>query len=180
MLITPRLILSLLAVIFIMASAELPAKSAIHRCIDKDGVHVFADRSCSDLGVHEFDTPLALPSLLDGCSREVEMLESWIRAALDSGDINHLAGLYHWTGATPYKVETQMPYLQELTQRSLIDIEIDSAYVDGIYLPVRIWLEQHDPKRPDTTIRSGFFLVQSAGCWWLRSLGVLGLAGWAG
>lgn len=170
-----RLAMFLIAALCLAGSGELVAQAGISRCIDENGTPVFTDRSCSSLGAREYDAlpdlppPLVLPSLVHGCSRQVDTLELWIRAALESGDVNHLAGLYHWADATSYTVDTVLPGLQELIRYRLIDIETESAYFDGIYQPVRLWLEQHDPERPGQTIRTGFFLVLNAGCWWLHS-----------
>lgn len=169
-----RLCLFLLAALCIAASGELTAETGISRCVDDSGVRVFSDRGCRFLGMREYDAlpevppPLSLPSLAQGCPRQVDALETWVRAALESGDVNHLAGLYHWADATSHTVETVLPGLQELTRRSLVDIEIESAYFDGIYRPAWLWLEQHDPEQPGDTIRTGFFLVLKAGCWWLH------------
>jgi hypothetical protein len=170
-----RLTIILLAALCIAGSGELSAERGISRCIDAIGTPVFTDRSCSSLGAREFDAlpdvppPLVLPSLVHGCSRQVDMLETWLRAALESGDINHLAGLYHWADATSHTVDSVLPGLQELIRYPLIDIETESAYFDGVYRPFRMWLDQHHPEHPDKTIRTGFFLVMNAGCWWLHS-----------
>ena len=170
-----RLSMLALAALFIAGSAELSAQSGIYRCVDESGISVFTDRNCSFLEMREYGAlpdvppPLALPSLVHGCSRQVEMLETWIRAALESGDVNHLAGLYHWADATNHTVDTVLHGLEELTRRHLIAIETESAYFDGVDRPVRLWLDQHDPEHPGKTIRTGFFLVLNAGCWWLQS-----------
>jgi hypothetical protein len=170
-----RLKMLLFAALCIAGSTQLPAQAGISRCIDENSIPVFSDRSCISLGIREHDAlpevppPLALPSLLQGCSRQVDMLEIWVRAALESGDLNHLAGLYHWADATSHTVDTVLPNLQELIRLSLIDIETESGYFDGVYQPVRLWLDQHDPEHPGMTIRTGFFLVFNAGCWWLHS-----------
>lgn len=170
-----RLTILVLTALVIAGSGDLDAQDAISRCVDENGTRVFSDRSCSFLEMREYDAlpdvilPKGTPSRLTGCSRQVDTLETWVRAALDSGDVNHLAGLYHWADATSHTVDTVLPGLQELARLSLIELEIESAYVDGIYRPVRLWLDQHDPQRPDKTIRTSFFLVMNAGCWWLHS-----------
>ena len=164
----------LLAALLIAGSAELSAEGGISRCVDENGVRVFTDRSCRFLEMREYGAlpeappPLSLPSLAQGCSRQVDTLESWIRAALESGDVNHLAGLYHWADTTLHAVDTVLPGLQEVTRRPLIDIETELADFDGVDRPVRLWLDQHDPEHPGETIRTGFFLVMNAGCWWLH------------
>lgn len=169
-----RIVILPFAVLFMAVSGELPAQADISRCIDDNGVRVFTDRSCSFLEMREYDAlpdvppPLRLPSLAHGCSHQVERLKTWVRAALESGDVNHLAGLYHWTDATTYTVNTVLPVLQELMRRPLIDIDIESDEFDGVDRPVRLWLNQHDPERLGETIRTGFSLVLNAGCWWLQ------------
>ena len=164
-----------LAALFLAGSGVLPAQGDIFRCVDDNGVRAFSDRGCRFHQMREYDAlpevppPLSLPSLTQGCSRQVDALEIWVRAALESGDVNHLAGLYHWNDATSHTVETVLPGLQELIRRPLVDIEIESAYFDGIYRPAWLWLEQHDPEQTGETIRTGFLLVLNAGCWWLHS-----------
>lgn len=40
--------------------------------------------------------------------------------------------------------------------------------LDGVEVPVNLWLHQLDPDDPEYTVRIHFGLVMNAGCWWLH------------
>ncbi|MEX2498670.1 MAG: hypothetical protein WD397_07325 [Wenzhouxiangellaceae bacterium] len=148
--------------------------SGIYRCVGEDNVLIFTDRACSMLGAQErkaeTDRPaaFALQFPSQDCSRRIDTLQTRIRLALESGDVNQLAGLYHWLDATIHTVDILMPELQVISGRPLNSIEIESYDFDGVEYPIRLWLDQHVPERPARTIRTGFSLIMNSGCWWLH------------
>ena len=150
------------------------ADSDIHRCVGEDGVPIFTDRSCDELGARErtapFDKPetLARPSPARDCAREIETLQTQLRAALEARDINHLSGLYHWQDATSHTAERVLPRLEVIARRRLVEIELESVEIDGVDHPARLWLDQYDPERPGETVYTSFNLIMNSGCWWLH------------
>jgi hypothetical protein len=155
-------------------TASASVKSGIHRCMDEAGVKIFTDRACSTLGardrVEEPVRPAALnlPSRHFDCSRQIEMFHAQVSAALDSGDVNKLSGLYHWMEDTRNSADTRMDELQVISSRRLVGIEVESIELDGEEQPTRLWLDQYVPERPGQTIRTDFKLVMNGGCWWLQ------------
>lgn len=168
-----------LVVLVLFSPSPVAAQSSINRCEGPDGVPIFSDRSCSALGSRDHQeppTPEEVPapgkehpgSLPQDCSREIETLKDWVRIALDNNDVNSLAGLYHWTGASSHAAHSVMYQLDTVVRRSLIDIEIEKAWLDGFDQPVRLWLDQEDPARPERILSTRFSLIRNAGCWWLH------------
>ena len=154
-----------------MASGE----SAIYRCIGENDVPIFSDRTCSVLGASdhysEFGESVALDptSVRHDCSRRIDTLQTRVRIALETGDVNQLAGLYHWMDATMDAAELLMSEFKIISNRHLVNIEVESLELDGIEHPAMLWMDQYGMDRPGQTIRTGFSLVMASGCWWLGS-----------
>lgn len=169
--------LSTLLVLLALSGAEFAVAGIdIYRCVGEGNVPIFTDRVCSALGardhlqpadVEEQEAP-AHPILTQGCPRDIDTLQSWLRVALESDDVNQLSGLYHWTGATAEMAERLMPGLEVIAGRRLIDIELETVERDGVDHPAWLWLDQFETQRPGQTVRTGFRLIMSAGCWWLH------------
>ncbi|NEZ03090.1 hypothetical protein G4Y73_02870 [Wenzhouxiangella sp. XN201] len=135
---------------------------------------IFTDRACNALRtqdrVEEPVRPAVLnpPSPHHDCSRQIELFHAQVSAALDSGDVNKLSGLYHWMEDTPNSANILMDELQVISSRRLVDVEVESIELDGEEQPTRLWLDQYVPERPGQTIRTDFKLVMNGGCWWLK------------
>lgn len=157
-----------------MSGAALASHTAIYRCAGEDDVPIYSDRTCGALGISdrrkEADRPeiLVLPSSQYDCSRRIDTLQDWVRVALESGDVNQLAGLYHWMDTTAESADMLMSELQVISGQRLAGIEVQPSEFDGGEHPARLWLEQYDPERPGQTFRTGFNLVMNSGCWWLH------------
>lgn len=155
-------------------AASASVKSKIHRCIGKDDVKIFTDRACSALGARERVEEPVRPAVLNlsppyyDCSRQIENFHAQVSAALDSGDVNKLSGLYHWMEDTPNSAHIRMDELQVISSRRLAGVEVESIELDGEEQPTRLWLDQYVPERPGQTIRTNFKLVMNSGCWWLQ------------
>lgn len=151
-------------------------RSDINRCFGEDNVPIFTDRTCSALNASERETETkpevpvatALPTPGHDCSRQVDALQSLIRVALESGDVNQLASLYHWIDVSAETADTLIPGFQAISSRRLLAMEVELSNFDGMDHPVKLWLSQYDPERPGQTIRTGFNLVRNSGCWWLH------------
>lgn len=169
------LAVALLAWLPISGSAvSASVKSDIHRCIGEDDVKIFTDRACSALGARDrVEEPvgpvvLNLPSPHYDCSRQIGIFRIQVSAALDSGDVNKLSGLYHWMEDTANSADILMEKLQVISSRRLVGVEVESIELDGEEKPIRLWLDQYVPERPGQTIRTDFKLVMNSGCWWLQ------------
>ncbi|MFC4727637.1 hypothetical protein [Coralloluteibacterium thermophilus] len=160
---------------------------AIHRCAGPDGVTIYSDRSCSALGAVELRAPATAAdagtartrpdgrSAPPGCARRPNQLAAQLRAALDSGDVNRVAGLYDWTGTGQRDAERLMHRLSILARDTIGSVGLEDAA--GLPLDPR----QGDAATPPAGIRidrvptplfrdpvQRFRLVQRAGCWWVR------------
>ncbi len=155
-------------------AASASVKSDIHRCIGKDDVKIFTDRACSALRAQDRVEEPVRPAVLNppsphyDCSRQIETFHAEVSAALDSGDVNKLSGLYHWMEDTPSSADILMDELQVISSRRLLGVEVESIELDGEEQPTGLWLDQYVPERPGQTIRTDFKLVMNGGCWWLQ------------
>lgn len=167
----PHLGLLLLTWLTMSAAGADSVGSGIYRCVGEDNVLIFTDRACSMLGAKERKAEIDRPAAFipgQDCSRRIDTLQTRVRVALESGDVNQLAGLYHWLDATIHTVDILMPELQVVSGRLLNSIEIESYDFDGAEHPIRLWLNQHAPEQPARNIRTSFSLVMNSGCWWLH------------
>ncbi len=169
--------LALLTSLVVLASAS--AKE-VNRCVGPDGGMIFTDRSCSAFQASVFVPeppqvivpPQALfprergrPAL--DCPRRIETLEDEVRLALETGDVNHLSALYHWTGASHLAAHSVLAGLELIVRRGVVEIGVETSVLDGEEIPSSLWLEQPHPAYADAIVREQFDLLQNAGCWWL-------------
>src|SRR5690606_8073471 len=110
-----------------MLALAAPAQSQIRRCVTGDGSHVYTDRACADLGASE-RMPRRGPGSAGGrvirhdCSRRLQDLVFELTAAIDSRDVNRLAGIYHWPGTSSRTGYAIMGRLDAIVNRPLVDI----------------------------------------------------------
>ncbi len=152
-------------------------QTQLNRCTGADGVPIYTDRACSHFDaedhVEEPDVPEAvmaidLPPPRPDCPRRIETLENEVRAALDAGDVNSLAGLYHWSGASEFAAHTIMASLAILVERSLVDIGVDTVEQGDDIQPTELWLDLEDLREPTGTVHTRFRIRKNAGCWWIH------------
>ena len=117
-----------LALLCPVAVAAAPAGGEIRRCMTADGGHVYTDRACADIGATE-RLPRAAPGHASAtrltrrdCSRSVQDLVFELTAAIDHRDVNRLAGIYHWPGASARGAQSTMARLDAIVNRPLVDI----------------------------------------------------------
>ena len=109
------------------ALAAPPAQSQIRRCVTEDGGHVYTDRACADLGASE-RVPRRGQASAGGrpirrdCSRRLQDLVFELTAAIDSRDVNRLAGIYHWPGTSSRTGDAIMGRLDAIVNRPLVDV----------------------------------------------------------
>lgn len=120
---------------------QAPAQASIHRCTAPDGTSIYTDRECSALGAVE-----RLPSdrsvgsgggrsagavrrnpYQGGCARSIHQLIQRMTWAIDAGDVNALAALYHWTGISHGHGQRLMDELDRIARSPVIDIVAERA-----------------------------------------------------
>ena len=117
------------------------------------------------------------------CSRTLRDLVYEVTAAIDSRDVNRLAGVYDWNGMSTEAAYGIMGKLDAIAQRPLVDVvpvlpripDEDGTLVDGEYYPqvaarrapVGLRLEQTlgNSATPSRTVLG---LRKYMDCWWVR------------
>jgi len=166
--------------LFLCASG--PAWAEVRHCVAGDGTSVFTDRRCEDIGAIErrVTGPAAAsaPVRRDSCPRTLQDLVFEVTTAIDTRDVNRLAGVYGWTGMSNSAGYAMMDRLQAIVARPLVDVVPvypgEANATGGDYFPqtttrrspVALRLEQTltDGMTPSHTVlglRRGF------GCWWV-------------
>jgi len=173
----PVIMRLVLLVLLLSVSSAASSRADIYRCIGEGDVPVFSDRTCNELGLSErkaeedLPAPLVLPSVPStpfDCPRQVDVLKDGVRVALETGDLNQLAGLYLWTDIPTDAADMLMSELEAISSRRLAMIDVESHEVDGHAQPSKLWLTQYRAADPGRSIRTSFSLVTNAGCWWLH------------
>ncbi|MGQ0801487.1 MAG: DUF4124 domain-containing protein [Pseudomarimonas sp.] len=107
-----------IAICLLLACTGLASAQTVYRCVDEDGGLVYADRACRYLGLgRDKPTAAAAESLsattafdveaesgpvqaAEGCpGPDAETLRDNVLAAIGSGNVNALTGMYHWASA---------------------------------------------------------------------------------
>lgn len=150
-----------------------------------DGVSMYTDRSCADVGGVEStarDTQSITGSrrmYRGGCARNVQDLMYEVTSAIDSGDVNQLASVYHWAGMSGRGSVGVMRRLEAVVQRPLVDISaVMPRGPDGedgdLYpqttvrsAPVALRVEQ-TLRNSATPARTVFGIHRYFGCLWIK------------
>ncbi|WP_149194767.1 DUF4124 domain-containing protein [Luteimonas suaedae] len=102
------------------------AQAQINRCTTPDGGTIYTDRRCSDLGAVEraprSAAVQASQAYRGGCARNLHDLIHEMTTAIDSRDVNRLAGVYHWAGMSNGAGYRTMDRLDRVVQQPLVDI----------------------------------------------------------
>ena len=153
------------------------------------GGSIYTDKSCSAIGAIDRlpraqDGPASASRLYrSGCSRTLQDLVYELTSAIDSRDVNRLAGIYDWNGMSTSNAYAVMDRLDAIAQRPLVDVlpvvprapDEDGTLVDGEYYPqeavrrapVGLRLEQTIGKSA-TPSRTVLGLRRYMDCWWVR------------
>lgn len=184
------LLLACIAALFF----ALPAQAQVKRCTMVDGTTLYTDRSCADLGAVE-RVPRQAPGYgvrlpyRGGCSRQLQDLIFEVSSAIDTGDPNRLASVYHWPGLSSRTGYALVNRLEAIARRPLIDIralrpvtriaEIDRDVTttptgDDDYYPSTVRQGPPTSLRIEQTLSDGvtpkrttFGLRKHMGCWWI-------------
>ncbi|HEY4583831.1 MAG TPA: hypothetical protein VIG88_13375 [Lysobacter sp.] len=159
-------------------SAGLPAQAEVRRCALPDGTTVYTDRRCDAIGGQPRAMPadtVQLRSHRAACARTLRDLAYEVRAAVDSQDVNRLAGVYLWSGIGTRQGYALMDRLKVIVDRPLVDLQpvysdtgADPYYPTTVTLrpPVGLRLEQTSI-RGGTPLQAVFGLRKHLGCWWI-------------
>jgi hypothetical protein len=184
-----RLLLPILAL-----AACGTAHAQVRRCTTGDGNTVYTDRRCQDVGAVE-----RLPQASAGvarlhrssCSRNLQDLVYELTTAIDSRDVNRLAGVYNWTGMSNRNGYAVLGRLDAIANRPLVDVSailpapqlsvdaggdmtvsgaVDARAYPGATVvrrsPVALRVEQ-TLANGSTPSRTVFGLRRHMGCWWV-------------
>lgn len=169
-----------LACLLAVASAWPAAAAAqVNQCVRPDGVPLYTDRECSESGATA-KAPDNDPAVSGGrrlyragCARDFQDLLYEMTSAIDSGDVNRLAGLYHWAGMSGRAGYAVMDRLDALVQRPLVDIVPVMPGDEFPYpqttvgAPLALRIEQ-TLANGSTPSRTVFDTHQHLGCWWIK------------
>lgn len=165
-----------------------PAQAQVRRCMMPTGAVIHTDRACADLGAVERHrdpaTSVSARLYRGGCARSLQDLVYEMTAAVDGGDVNRLAGLYHWPGISQSAATAIMQRLDAIVQWPLIDIAAVAApgltgagdpHDDVYYFqasaqdqpPTGLRLVQ-TPDNGSASAQTVFGLRRHVGCWWVR------------
>lgn len=172
----------LLPLLALLALWTMPVQAQVRRCTGPDGTAIYTDRRCGDIGATD-RVPHAAPGqparfYRGGCARNLLDLVYELTAAVDSRDVNRVAGLYHWVGMSSSGAVAVMDRLDLIAQRPLVDIVPvypASAEGEGDYYPqttvrrapVGLRLEQ-TLSNGSTPSRTMLGLRRYLGCWWVH------------
>ena len=193
--------LSLLALAVAAATPGDAAATTVNRCESADGTLVFTDQKCHLLGVaYGLDgggEPVrrgrpgmqrtgAAPGSMRfgiGCAaRSPEGMLGAVKRAIESGDVNQLAGLYDWNGASRGHAMGVVRRMQRIVKRDLLTVEFDYADYAPTFSLESASLAFDRPARPALpgvvvahyawgkgTASEGerFSMTRDAGCIWL-------------
>jgi hypothetical protein len=192
----PRVLPSILAAACLVAglSETAVATAQVKRCTTVDGHTLYTDRRCEDLGATERlprgDAGYAnrLP-YRGGCTRQLQDLIFEVTSAIDAGDTNRLAGVYHWPGLSSRSGYAVVGRLDSIANRPLVDIRalrpalpaaepgaagVAIGATDGDYYPQTTVRRAPTALRIEQTLSDGvtpsrttFGLRKHMGCWWI-------------
>jgi len=173
----------LCSLLIALALCPPPVAAQVRRCTGPQGATVYTDRRCADIGAVERlprdSAGVSRAAYRGGCARTLQDLVYEVTTAIDSGDANRLAGVYHWTGMTSGQGYATLSRLSAVVKRPLVDIvPMMPASADGIdgdlypqttvrRAPVGLRIEQ-TLANGSTPSRTVFGLHKYLECWWIR------------
>jgi hypothetical protein len=187
-----------LASLLLLIAACLPhaARAQVHRCTAGDGSLVYTDRKCDDIGASERLSSNAIAGIggnypYRGCARSVQDLAYSLSNAIQAGDVNQLAGVYDFSGASTASGYRLMQRLELIAKRPLVDVQpmysgggdpYDDPYGGITEFDENGAIVPHYAPRPrliglrveqtlansSTPSRTVFGLRKNLGCWWVH------------
>ena len=173
----------------LLAACITPACAQVRRCTAADGSVIYTDQRCDVIGATERLPPNrgsaatgATALYRRGCAQNLDDLIYELTYAIDSRDVNRIAGVYHWTGMGTRAAYDVMRKLDALSRRSLMDVvplypqvaEAQGSFgEDGAFYPAPskprppIGLQVIQGVGREGTMRTIFGLRRNLGCLWI-------------
>lgn len=172
----PRVLPAIVCLIALMWPQPASAQTVVHRCVGSNGGTIYSDRSCAHFDAIERPAPgHAGSTSRRGCRRTPDALLTELRLALESHDVNRLAGLYHWPGTSGAGSLDVMDRLEALSRRPLVALELlttapaSAAVTDTpAALPLGVRIEQMRGAHDITSSTTQLSLRRNAECWWMH------------
>lgn len=178
-----------------LLAAPRISTAQVRHCVAADGTLVYTDKQCVDIGGRE-RAPDPVPGggaaarySRDTCARSVQDLAYSLGSAIQSGDVNRIAGFYDWSGMSTANGYRLMDRLQAIANRPLVDVQpmyaggtnaygedvvrFDETTGELIAAPQRqarlvgLRVEQ-TLANGITPSRTVFSVRRNQGCWWVR------------
>ena len=191
----PRIALTLLLMVT-MNCLPFQVQAQVRRCTAGNGSLIYTDRKCDDIGATERLAATGVSGLYGshvyrGCARSLQDLAYSLSNAIQSGDVNQLAGVYDFNGASTSSGYQLMDRLSLIAKRPLVDVQpmysggndpYDNPYAgivefdeDGAVVPhpapkprlIGLRVEQ-TLANGSTPSRTVFGLRKNLGCWWVH------------
>jgi hypothetical protein len=122
------------------AAAPGFAADGIHRCVGEDGVSIYTDQPCDSFGAIDRKPDAAAAGRSESveatadatdsgftradCVRRTDTLLFELRRAIESQNVNQLAGLYHWPGIGTRASRGILDRLERIVARPLAAAEL--------------------------------------------------------
>ncbi|NUS37836.1 MAG: hypothetical protein HOQ02_02260 [Lysobacter sp.] len=163
----------------LLCLSALPVAAQVRHCRTAEGIDVYTDRRCDELGAAPAVAPPAQPAgnttVRSGCARSLRDLAFAVQSAIDNRDANRLADSYLWAGLSTQAGYAVMDRLSTIAQRPLADI--GPIYAGGSEsqpdpqdtvrrAPVALRLQQTQ-RNGATPANTVLPLRRYLGCWWI-------------
>lgn len=191
-----RILLVSLLLLAAMSCLPHAAQAQVRRCTAGDGTLIYTDRKCDDIGATERLSSGSIAGITGsrayrGCASSVQDLAYSLGSAIQTGDVNQLAGLYDFSGASTASGYRLMQRLEIIAKRPLVDVQpMYSGGYDAYSDPYAGIVEfdedgriiRRQAARPrliglrveqtlangSTPSRTNFGLRKNMGCWWVH------------
>lgn len=188
----------LLASLLLFAVACLPhtVQAQVRRCTAGDGSLIYTDRKCDDIGATERLSSIGITGtygshVYRGCARSVQDLAYSLGNAIQTSDVNQLAGLYDFSGTSTSTGYRLMERLGVIAKRPLVDVQpmysgghdaFSDPYAGVVEFDQDGAIVARPAARPklvglrveqtlangSTPSRTVFGLRKNLGCWWVH------------
>jgi hypothetical protein len=175
------------------AAGDAAAADTIRRCVNDAGVTIYTDQPCEKFDATDRKPPPPMPgatvpgAAVEGvaarsdCVRRTDTLLFELRRAIETQNINRLAGVYHWPGTGGRAANGVLQHLERIASRPVASVELQYPEIAPVFEnpdafppgtptedPVGVIIEQLAPGDVAPSFTENLQLVRNAGCWWVR------------
>ena len=183
------LLLQFLLLMLMSSAQSAHASNGLNRCIGSDGISIFTDQKCEDIGAVQRTDPAPVAGNMgngfsrlqaNACARKPGDLLRGVQNAINAGDVNQVAAFYHWPGVSSAASLQIFQHLQRLVEHPVLSIDLlyaqtahneyDSqlATDNSPRRAYAVQILQSRSERDGTPIRSALALRRNIGCWWVQ------------